>query len=875
MFRRADSGRCMNFPKRAVLTVSDSLSDNSIALGRQFWQNCARLIEVYPNRPPVLSSEAEPALIRSQLQALTTSLASTLCENKHWRGNASVGLGNWTEVPWVAFFDERETTSAQKGVYPVIHISCDSPKGIRLGLGVAATEFKDNPETKAREVSTQFSDRDREELRTAKFSDVVAGDRQRIQLGSGKLARGYARGMVFERFIPVDELKTAPDELTLSLRMLLQCYRSWADKMHGSESRLPSFLDVMRWYHTDKVVFLSPDRQARYVVIGVDATGCEIQRLDADQPVRVTLGDYQKKCQWLQAREGKANRYDLAGTVATHTSYAQGSELAFSADKNAIVFLKDALAAARHFISLLEAISDPRYYKPAILALVIEAIDTAVLLENRISFDWIVPPLLQRMQRLELEGTEEHAAQGFVSLATDLFWMLAYYEPMQGSPTNGLSADTVRQQISHAVIKEPYWRALQDPTQRRLVLNAIARIWPQMSDPPPPPVPLDISSATAKLVSDIEACHFVFQPWQIAAYVTALRTKPFAILAGVSGTGKSKLPVLVASLTGAAQPRRIAVRPDWTDSSEVMGYVDLQNQFRPGVILQEMQAASSSPDQYHVCLVDEMNLARVEHYFAEFLSAVEDRRRANGGGYESSEILTQKLPNDPDGWQLQRIPANLGIVGTVNMDETTHSFSRKVLDRAFTIELSELDLSHLPKDNGAIRVPTQWPVEHWLCAATRIGELDLEDSTIRQIVERAIETLEAVNQCLVYGQLQVGYRTRDEVALFLVNANEVSSSFVTRDGERVDPLDLVLMMKILPRIVGGSNSIGRTLLGLLGFAKDGTLLTHENEAGDIVKAWDSDGRPAAYVGAKFPRTTARVCLMWERLKVEGYTSFWL
>ena len=309
-----------------------------------------------------------------------------------------------------------------------------------------------------------------------------------------------------------------------------------------------------------------------------------------------------------------------------------------------------------------------------------------------------------------------------------------------------------------------------------------------------------------------------------------------------------------------------------------MGYVDLQNQFRPGVVLQQMRAASSNDQQYHVCLVDEMNLARVEHYFAEFLSAVEDRRAANGGGYESSEILTQELPNDADGWRSQRIPHNLGIVGTVNMDETTHGFSRKVLDRAFTIELSEIELSWFP-DNGERSLEDdnypQWPLEHWLCPATRIEELNLDVPAIREQVYLAIDTLESVNKSLMHSQLQVGYRTRDEVALFLVNARDVISSFVTREGESVDPLDLVLMMKILPRVVGGSNSIRRTLLGLLGLAKDGTPLSGDDDPAELTKTWENDGRPAAYNGAKFPRTAARLCLMWERLEVEGYTSFWL
>ncbi len=97
------------------------------------------------------------------------------------------------------------------------------------------------------------------------------------------------------------------------------------------------------------------------------------------------------------------------------------------------------------------------------------------------------------------------------------------------------------------------------------------------------------------------------------------------ILAGISGTGKSKLPDLVSKLT-SGKCERVSVRPDWTDSSEVLGYVDLNDRFRPGRVLQQAKEAASDPSQFHVCLIDEMNLARVEHYFAEVLSAIEDRQ---------------------------------------------------------------------------------------------------------------------------------------------------------------------------------------------------------------------------------------------------------
>jgi hypothetical protein len=377
-----------------------------------------------------------------------------------------------------------------------------------------------------------------------------------------------------------------------------------------------------------------------------------------------------------------------------------------------------------------------------------------------------------------------------------------------------------------------------------------------------------------QLVAAIDAQGFVFHPWQIATYVTALRTKPFVILAGISGTGKSKLPELVSSLT-SGNCTRVSVRPDWTDSSEVLGYVDLSDRFRPGRVLQLASDAQANPSQYHVCLIDEMNLARVEHYFAEVLSGIEDRRPDPHGGFQSTALLSQKLPAEYNQWQEQVLPGNLGIVGTVNMDESSHGFSRKVLDRAFTIELSEVDLSLDSSPSSKVSQPlVEWSQDFWKCSASRISQVDLSNQLNRAIAEQATSLLQQINHSLVHCQLQVGYRTRDEIILFLIHAEEIRGLFRTRGGDAVDPLDLAIMMKILPRLVGGGNAIRQTLMGLIGVSVQGQPLVTEDETVSIVEAWISGGRAELIEGARLPRSAARLCLMWKRLE-DGYTSYWL
>jgi len=384
----------------------------------------------------------------------------------------------------------------------------------------------------------------------------------------------------------------------------------------------------------------------------------------------------------------------------------------------------------------------------------------------------------------------------------------------------------------------------------------------------------DAGAAVAQLTQQIEEAGFVFEPWQIAAYIAALKTKPFVILAGVTGTGKSTLPALVAQATGG-KSELIPVRPDWTDSSEVIGYTDLSNKFRPGALLRVARQAMESANSYWTCVLDELNLARVEQYLAEVLSRIEQRTLNEGGGYASPRLIGA-IESD-QAWATVTLPSNLALVGTVNMDESAHGFSRKVLDRAFTLELSEIDLTRWEGEpSQQVNVaPVKWPVHAWYPRANRLAALANPTEGERAIIERAIGALSQANEYLVQAQLQVGYRTRDEVALFVLHSEGFRESFRDRKGESVDPLDLALHMKLLPRIIGGSAPVRRAILQLLGWSVDGVPRETEDDAQRVVDKWHEEKRPNALSAARYPRSAARLCLMWDRVVAEGFTSFWL
>ncbi len=363
---------------------------------------------------------------------------------------------------------------------------------------------------------------------------------------------------------------------------------------------------------------------------------------------------------------------------------------------------------------------------------------------------------------------------------------------------------------------------------------------------------------------------FVYEPWQLATFVAAARTKPFVILAGVSGTGKSKLPQLVAHAT-SSMSTTIPVRPDWTDSTDLIGYRDLQGTFRPGQLLRFCRDLESSPDEFGLCVIDEMNLARVEYYFAEVLSRIEDDPRLG----PSAPLVSERLDDADQAWHDVSLPSNLLIVGTVNMDESTHGFSKKVLDRAFTMELSRVALSDWEPAEIGTAEPSRWSPELWSPRARRLSELKDPSQHERTLVSSSIEALEEANALLQQAQLQVGYRVRDELALFRLHADPLRELMVDAEGDDVDPLDVALTMKLLPRISGGSNLLRQLLVQLLGWAWHGDPGIDEAKVDQAVSDWQSAGAGDVLPGARYPRTAGRLCLMWERLQSEGFTSYWL
>ena len=354
----------------------------------------------------------------------------------------------------------------------------------------------------------------------------------------------------------------------------------------------------------------------------------------------------------------------------------------------------------------------------------------------------------------------------------------------------------------------------------------------------------DRAAATERVVAAVEARGFVYEPFEIAAYLTALRTKPFVLLAGPTGVGKSRLPALVAAATGGVA-HLVPVRPDWTDPSETLGYTDLAGRFRPGALLRVARDAARDAARFHTLVLDEMNLGRPEHFLAEVLSQMEAREAAPGG-FQSPPLLTERLGAADAEWQRVGLAPNLAIVGTVNVDESAHAFSAKVLDRAFVLTLAATDLgAWAAAETHSDDAPAEaWPAEAWAPRAVRLAGLGTLTAGERAEVQRAVDAVAEARPVL--GALGPGYRTRDEVALFALHARETPAAFRTRGGAPVDPLDVALAARLVPRLDGRPDAAARLLAWAAG-----------QPARDALDTWEATGRPAALAGARFPITAAR------------------
>ena len=337
-------------------------------------------------------------------------------------------------------------------------------------------------------------------------------------------------------------------------------------------------------------------------------------------------------------------------------------------------------------------------------------------------------------------------------------------------------------------------------------------------------------------------------------YRNAIQTKPFLLLAGISGTGKSRIVRELAFMTCPKELQdedgttpgnycMIEVKPNWHDSSELLGYYSSFNGggYRFTKFDRFVVKAWLNPDvPFFVCL-DEMNLAPVEQYFAEFLSVLETRSRDQDGHVVTGALVDKQYFKDDtkmkedlgldgaDDWTIKvrsdlvnkglTLPPNLIVIGTVNMDDTTYQFSRKVIDRAMTIEMNGGELSQMFGNSNSLKYRSDEDVvKLGMFKAPYINAdevIERYQSQAQIIKEKLPEKLEAVNTALKDTPFQVSYRVLNELVIYLGALMDEA----TAKGESIDDdalsalidqaMDQITLMKILPRIEGDDDMFKR------------------------------------------------------------------
>ena len=296
-----------------------------------------------------------------------------------------------------------------------------------------------------------------------------------------------------------------------------------------------SFRELLRRYHEEQIIFASSAQKQRYAIAAHDTDGVNVERLDAKEPQRVTFAQAEKLIQ--QLREQRELEFaSLNHTAAVRNTVLQAEPLALTADQKLIVFLPDHTSRLQNFREVLVGMKrENRFYKPAMLLCVLDGIDDGSLAENRIPFDWIAPRFVALLQSLGQDNaTEQQAAQPFYHLSSDLFWLHAAQNRNDLMENGSDGPYAARKKIKYALLKDTYWNLLQDPVSRRAVRHQLEILIM--------PTPDQLLSAAE---AAIKATGFQHAPGLVGRFLSALAAKPFVILTGNSGTGKTLLAKLL------------------------------------------------------------------------------------------------------------------------------------------------------------------------------------------------------------------------------------------------------------------------------------------------------------------------------------------
>lgn len=406
-----------------------------------------------------------------------------------------------------------------------------------------------------------------------------------------------------------------------------------------------------------------------------------------------------------------------------------------------------------------------------------------------------------------------------------------------------------------------------DETEVMTDLDAmIAQYKKQFKDQPPPPPPLPPEPPefdVSHFVTAATAANYRVTLDLATRYIASLLTKPFVILTGLSGSGKTKLAQVFAQWICQydTQYRLVPVGADWTNREPLLGYpnaLDTGKYVSPDSRVLELIIEASQPanqNKPYFLILDEMNMSHVERYFADFLSAMESGQEIylhpEGGGIHDVPPAV-------------RLPNNLFIVGTVNIDETTYMFSPKVLDRANVIEfrVSEAEM------------------EAYLVSATH-SEIKMDQGTGAKYSEAfmSLRNGGVVSKPFAREQLlsffkelrpigaEFGYRTASEVNRFCALMSLLSGE---ADDNKI--LDGAILQKLLPKVHGSRKKLDPVLKKLLSLClADPEEKTRTAIVEKLIDGTKNPDDPDVKVS--YSLSLEKLLRMYRNMMDNGFTSF--
>lgn len=360
------------------------------------------------------------------------------------------------------------------------------------------------------------------------------------------------------------------------------------------------------------------------------------------------------------------------------------------------------------------------------------------------------------------------------------------------------------------------------------------------------------SFSIKSIMESIAATGLQYDGLLVKRFAFSLMTKPFVILSGLAGSGKTQLALAFAKalIQDRSQLCTVSVGADWTNREPLLGYpnaLDSSKYVRPesGVLdlLIEANKPTNSGKPYFLIL-DEMNMSYVERYFADFLSAM-----------ESHEPI--KLWSGADGDNVPssvKLPRNLYIIGTINVDETTYMFSPKVLDRANVIEF-KISGDEMNEFLGNIKNIDRDSI---MGKAAGMGESFVEksrkaeitpDSDIQKTLVSFFNELKSVNA-------EFGFRSATEIYKYIDVARSNDDSTADIDENAI--LDSAIVQKLLPKLHGSRKKLVPVLKTLWCFCGTGNAIDDATSVPDQTK---------------YPLTADKVLRMYRSALDNGFTSF--